>query len=621
MIVIGFFSFKKYKWIAFTLLFIYSSVACYAQDTIRITDYGYVAGSRANAVPFVLKALNDCKTKKNPVLVFPNGRYDFWPQYVTEKLYYESNTDVIPLRKCPILIEGFNKLEVNCNNADFIFHGRMQPFTIDSSKNITIRNVNIDWDIPLTAQAEITDVTDDYVDLSINAYESPYIIENNKLVFVGEGWKSPWWGAMEFDRDTKQVTPQTGDAGCMGDNFKNYKAIELKKGLVRLQYTGKHKPLKGNWLVLRHSARDHAGTFIINSHNIVIENMNLYHCAGLGILSQYSGDLYFKKVNVVPNPAKNRILSGHDDGMHFSNCSGQLTIDSCRFLSLMDDPVNVHGTSVRIIKKLGDTKLLCRFMHEQSIGFVWAREGETIGFIENEAMNTVDTAGVESFQLNSPEEFEISFSKPVPANITEGDALENLSCTPDVLIKNSFFGSNRARGILVSTPGKVVIENNVFESSGSAILIPGDANGWYESGAVKNVTIRNNIFNDACLTSLYQFCEGIISIDPEIPKPDTGKPFHRNIYIENNTFHPFDYPVLYAKSTAGLYFNNNTIIRSTRYKPFHYRKDMLTFEYCKNIEVSNNHLQGDVLGKNIKLVATPKRELHLTKQGIIVDNK
>jgi hypothetical protein len=155
----------------------------------------------------------------------------------------------------------------------------------------------------------------------------------------------------------------------------------------------------------------------------------------------------------------------------------------------MDDPVNVHGTSVRIMKKISDTKLLCRFMHEQSIGFTWAREGETVGFVENEAMNTIGEGKVESFQANSPEEFEISFMKPVPANIREGDALENLSCTPDVLIRNSFFGSNRARGILISTPGKVVIENNVFESSGSAILIPGDANGWYESGAVKDVTI------------------------------------------------------------------------------------------------------------------------------------
>lgn len=125
----------KYRLIIVVLLLMKISTICPAQDTVRITDYGYMPGSRANAVPYVIKALNDCKTKNKPVLVFPNGRYDFWPQYTPEKLYYESNTDVILLRRCPILIEGFNKLEINCSNADLIFHDRMQPFTIDSSKN------------------------------------------------------------------------------------------------------------------------------------------------------------------------------------------------------------------------------------------------------------------------------------------------------------------------------------------------------------------------------------------------------------------------------------------------------------------------------------------------------
>lgn len=585
-----------------------------AQDFVKLSDYGYVPGSRQNAVPYVKRALEDCKKKNNPVLVFPKGRYDFWPQHATEKLYYESNTDVIPLRRCPIFIEGFKKLVVEGNKSDFIFHDRLQPFTIDSCQNVTIKNVNIDWDIPMVAQGQIQEVTDSHIDILINAFESPYIIENEKLVFVGEGWKSRLWGVMQFEKDTKLISPQTGDAGCMGENFSKYRAIELSKGLVRLQYAGKGKPKTGNWLVLRHSARDHAGTFIINSKDVVIENMNMYQNAGLGILAQYSTDLSFKNVHIIPNPAKNRILSGHDDGMQISSCRGEVVIDSCRFMALMDDPINVHGTSVKIIRKINARKLLCRFMQSQSIGFIWARPGEEVGFVENEAMNTLGRGRVNAFHLNNPEEFEITFSSDIPKEVREGNALENLSFIPNLHIKNSFFGSNRARGILVTTPGRVVIENNVFESSGSAILISGDANGWYESGAVKDVTIRNNTFNDSCLTSMYQFCEGIISISPVIPKPEAAKPFHRNIRIEDNTFHPFDYPVLYAFSTDGLTFTNNKIIRSTRFAPFHKTKYMFKFDYCKKIVVSKNIMEGNVLGKNIALTNTPQSELKLDKK-------
>jgi hypothetical protein len=590
------------------------------EDTIRVSDFGLKPDTRENAVKTVQKALEICKTKSNPVLVFPKGRYDFWPQYAIEKLYYESNTDVIPLRRCAILIENMKNLTIDCMGSDFVYHDRIQPFTVDKSTDIIIKNLNIDWDIPLTAQAEILAVTEKYIDIAINVQESPYIIENDKLVFVGEGWKSRWGGVMEFEGDTKFVAPGTGDSGCLGAGYQNYKAQELKSGLVRLNYEFKRKPAKGNWLVLRHSSRDHAGTFIIDSRNVTILNMNMYHNAGLGILSQYSEHLTFRNVNCVPNLSKNRILSGHDDGFHYSNCKGLITIDNCRFLALMDDPVNVHGTSVRVMEKKDENTLVCKFMHNQSIGFVWARPGEKIGFIENEAMNTFAYGTVKLFTVVTPEIFELTFSEPVPVNIETGDALENLTWTPDVIIKNSFFGSNRARGILMSTPGKVIIENNIFESSGSAILIPGDANGWYESGAVKDVLISNNKFNDPCMTSMYQFCGGIISIYPEIPAADIEKPFHRNIRIENNEFHPFDYPVLYAKSVDGLTFTGNKLVRSTRFKPFHSSKATFTFEDCLKIKIAGNSFEGELLGKNIQLINTPLKQLDIDKtQKLLID--
>jgi len=141
------------------------------------------------------------------------------------------------------------------------------------------------------------------------------------------------------------------------------------------------------------------------------------------------------------------------------------------------------------------------------------------------------------------------------------------------------------------------------------ILIAGDANYWYESGAVGDVTIRGNVLGEACLSSPYQFGEGIISIDPEIPKPDPAFPFHRNIRIENNEFHPSDYPVLYAKSVDGLTFSGNRLIRSRHFEPVHARKTTLTFEACRRVRVERNQLGDDVLGRNIGLKDTPPGEV------------
>jgi hypothetical protein len=589
-------------------------------DTLRIGDFGLAPGTRVNAVPFVQEALEACKGKPNTVLFFPRGRYDFWPHHCIEKVYYESNTSVNNPRRCAILLEGLTGVTIDCGGSDFVFHDRMQPFTIDKATDISVKNVSIDWDIPLSAEAEVIEVNTDYMDIRIDPIESPYVIENGKLVFVGEGWKSQWWGTMEFDRQTRAVAYKTGDWGCLGGGWNAYTAIELSPGLIRLNHAFKRLPEKGNYLVLRHSERDHSGFFITESRNIQLQDINMYHNAGLGILSQYAENLTFRRVNSVPNPDKNRILAGHDDGLHFSNCAGQIIIDQCRFHALMDDPVNVHGTCVRIMEKPDSNTLICRFMHEQSIGMVWARPGEKVGFIENNSMMTVAEGTVDQFDAINPELFRLRFKDRFPAAVEPGYALENLYWTPDVLITGCRFESCRARGVLVSTPGKVVIENNVFESSGSAILIAGDANNWYESGGVTDVLIRNNHFTDLCLTSMYQFCEAVISIFPEIPKLDPKKSgFHRNIRIENNQFDLYDYPVLYAKSVDNLTFSGNTLVRSHRYQPWHPRKCSISLESCKGVTVGNNVIDPEILGRNIRTLGMTKKDLHMAKAQFLLE--
>lgn len=585
-------------------------------DTVFVKQFDLLPDTRTNAVKIVQKALEFCKTKKNPVLVFEKGRYDFWPQYAIEKEYYESNTTPINPKRCAIWIYNFNNLVIDANGSDFIYHDRIQPFTIDSSRNITIKNVNIDWDIPLTAQAIIKDVTTDYVDIQIDTIANPYIIEEKKIVFIGEGWKSKWWDAMEFEPNTRLIVPQTGDKGVFGNGWENYNAEKQGSGITRLHYSFARKPAPGNVIVMRHNERDHAGIFITGSKNVQLDKINIYQTAGLGVLSQYSENLSFNYLRAVPNKAKGRYYSGHDDGCHFSNCKGKIILDHSEFEGLMDDPINVHGTSVQVIEKKSGNQLLCRFMHEQSMGMKWAEPGDSVAFINHENMQSFAYGVITDFKPINKEDFIVSFRNPVPPGLNIKDALENLTWTPDLTIANSLFSVNRARGILVSTPGKVVIENNTFESSGSAILIAGDANQWFESGAVKDVLIRKNNFTDACLTSMYQFCEGIISIDPEIPKLDPKKPFHRNITITENNFHPYDYPVLYAKSVDGLNFSNNSITRSNRFTPFHPRKFMFTFFACKNVVISNNKLEGEVPGKNILLEQTTTKDLRITPRNI-----
>lgn len=91
----------------------------------------------------------------------------------------------------------------------------------------------------------------------------------------------------------------------------------------------------------------------------------------------------------------------------------------------------------------------------------------------------------------------------------------------------------------------------------SAILIEGDAEGWFESGPVNDVLIRENTFVDCA----YNGGPGnaVIAINPSNSVINANRPVHKNIRIENNLFKSFNTPLLFAKVRKVFYLR---IIRS-----------------------------------------------------------
>lgn len=96
---------------------------------------------------------------------------------------------------------------------------------------------------------------------------------------------------------------------------------------------------------------------------------------------------------------------------------------------------------------------------------------------------------------------------------------------------------------------------------GSAILLCGDANGWYESGPCEDITIRGNLFINA-LTAKYQFTDGVISISPEIPELSLTEQYHGRVVVEGNRFVQFATPLIYAKSVRQLVLRDNKVERN-----------------------------------------------------------
>lgn len=566
--------------------------------TIYAKDYGILPDTKEDCTEkFIGMFENNMHDTK---IILEKGRYDFYSVGAMHEKYSLSNTTVLDYRNISVQLKNMSNIELDCSSSEFVFHGQVLPFCIHSSSGITLKNFSIDWEIPLSAEGIIAAITEDYIDVRIDQSMYPCSVKDKWLFFHLEDGFSPLCEGcpIEFDYNTRTVSCQTGD------NFTNGSVEYIGEDIFRIFGTYNTRPHEGNILVLRHNQRLHSGIFIENSKYVCLSDINIYSTGGLGVLAQFSENIHFKRIHFIPNRKKGRmVLSGHDDGLHLSNNRGVITVEECSFHGLMDDPINIHGTCAKIIDIPGKNAVKCRFMHDMSVDFkYWAEKGHEISFINHENMSSYGSRIITGYELINSEEFLIYTECDVPSDIQTGDAVENITNTAGLICRNSIFGSCRARGILISTPKPVIIQNNYFDSSGCAILVAGDANQWYESGECHDITIRNNIFSDACLTSMYQFTEAVISICPEIPKPEKALAFHKNIRIYENTFYTSDYPVLYALSANNLRFERNRIIRSYRQEPWHPSKYMFSLNCCSDVSIRENLLIGDTLGNNIKLV-------------------
>ena len=226
-------------------------------------------------------------------------------------------------------------------------------------------------------------------------------------------------------------------------------------------------------------------------------------------------------------------------------------------------------------------------MHPQTYGFAAFFAGDSIAFVSPETLIPVQTAKITTAKLINRREMELEVHGTLSSLIKEGLCIENLTWTPELVIKNCRFERTNTRGILVTTRRKVLIENNVFYHTGMyPVLIANDALSWFESGAVQDATIRNNVF-EGCG---YNSGSGAINIAPENPELTVGNMVHRNIRIVGNTFKIISPEVLAARSTDQLMFTGNQIMRDSSFENKN-GKPTIELTACKHVLIEKNQFE------------------------------
>lgn len=553
-------------------------------DTLFVEDCRVTSGSYLDSSSNLQKALDVCRFRKKAVLKLPGGRIDLWPQGSIKRELYISNTTendtLSKVKNIGFFLDGFNDFTIDGNNTTVVLHGKMVSFALMNCTDVTIKNISFDYERPTMSELKIISVSNQAIKAEIH-HDSKYFVENGQVGFYGEGWKVKKYHAVLYDVLKDVLTYSSFQP------FLESQAVETSR--YHLTFNGNFSNTdlnRGDILTIRDPYRDNCGGFINRSKNIRLENVKMYYMHGLGIISQFSENISMHKVTVAPRKNSDRIIASFADCFHFSGCKGLIEIDSCYTSGSHDDPVNVHGTHLKITQIIADNKLRVRFMHHQTYGFEAFFAGDSIAFVDPQTLQPRSFAKVTQAHLLNLRDMEIELEDKLPAGAVVGNVLENLTWTPEVRITNSRFERTSARGLLITTRKKVLIESNTFFHTGMhAILIANDASSWYESGAVTDVTIRNNVFEDCA----YIQTPGnyIIAIAPENHELTENAFVHRNIRIENNLFKSWDDPVLSARSVERLIFTGNKFIR-TNFFPSGKSRPAFNLVACSKVKMMNN---------------------------------
>ncbi len=524
-------------------------------------------------------------TKKSPVTVhFARGKYNFYPQKAFKSKFFISNTNDAPdsLKSVAFYFLDCKNVQVKADGAEIVFRGKTMNAGINHCENISIEGFDFDYFRPTVSEMRVLNIGEHFADVEIHK-DSKYEIIDSTLIWLGEGWSfkvQNYW--QEVDPVLKRVKRKSMNSDKM--TF-----FETGENRIKIRFGKNPGFVQGDIYQNRNTFRDYAAVFMQNSKNISWKNTHVYFMHGLGFVSQFCENITFDSLVVKPRGSSGRTSSAWADVLHFSGCKGKILIANSYLSAMQDDAVNVHGTHLRIAGVIAPKKIKVRFMHPQTYGFDAFFVGDSIEFINARNLLPYFKNQITQVEKLNDKEFELTLNRSIPINIQPGDVIENSTRTPDVTIRNVIIIYTPTRGILVTTKGEVVIENSEFiKTTMSSVLIADDANSWFESGYVRNVTIRNNKFIECASPVIY--------IHPENKEIIKDSPVHKNIEIVSNLFKLPKNLLLSAKSTGGIRFFNN-VIEVNKHCVL---DDLLHFKACIDVEVKGNKIKETVVNSRYK---------------------
>ncbi|MBR3818726.1 MAG: hypothetical protein IKJ41_06205 [Clostridia bacterium] len=464
--------------------------------------------------------------------------FEFEGYYCTNTAKKHENPN--GLRRTAMFLKNKKNIAIDGNGATVIVHGKMTPFLFDNCENIAVKNLTVDYACPTMAEFRVLSNENGVCKIKINP-DCLFRIEDDNLIWQGENDKNgnPYWedlynGTRRHIKVFDPVTEKCRD--FRRDNLKFEKIERIDDYTLKVQLENKDVAFEeGCIFQTRSIIRDQTGAYFNRCKNLHLENLRIKFMHGLGMVSQFCENITYKNCDFTP--ADGRTIASTADFFQFSGCKGNIVIDSCKAWGAQDDCVNVHGTHLRIVEQNTDeNSITVRFMHDETWGFQAFKKGDELEFIKWDTLIPYNKATVVDYKKLNDTDIKLIVDNIPDGIVLEKDVVENATWTPNLHVSNCDFGPTSGRGILCTTRGKVVIENNRFRNLwGPALLIEDDCNFWFESGYTKEIIFRNN-YVEACEYAEMWENAPVIRYTPKVMDVNSSAYVHGKLVLSGNTF-------------------------------------------------------------------------------------
>lgn len=568
---------------------------------IHVTDYGADPSGLIDSTEAIWNAFEAAKLyqdKGTTQINFSKGIYQL--QKCTAKLrnIHTSNTDSImyPEKRIALLLEDQTDVIINGNGSLFMINGDCMAIALISCKNVYLYNFSFDYVVPTVVEMTVTSIGED----SLGQYTN-YIMPDCFRFKIDESAKNlAWYGELNpetnepYWKDDKHqgagvaviYNPRRHIVERCDINNGPFSANKtrikhLSSNEIRIYYGNSRPDIHKKGMVFEYCSipdRETAGAFIWESTDVIVEELNIHYLHAFGWLTQMSHNVSFLRCVFKPREKTGRYASSYADLIHVSGASGHIQITGCQFFHSHDDPINIHGTFTRVEKRVDKRTMELRYIHRQQGGFPQFYKGNNVAFYRRDTLRPISSERhdykvahvLQPGQAgNDLRTMIVTFDRDLPDELfakENGESMvvaENMTFTPDVSIQDNYFETVPTRGILCTTGRRVIIEGNTFKNmTMENIFISNDADEWYESGPVKDVTIRDNHFYVPNVSQINQShpAIGISPITKGLRLPSYKESIHRNIKIIQNTFHMAHDLILSAESVSDLLFKDNFIL-------------------------------------------------------------